>query len=179
MKKRTLLTIGILMGLSVSLSAQSGATEGNSASANLLVAMTLQEQSTLSFGSTLITDTAVEGKVVLASTNATRVHTGGVEGSAATPTASNATYAVTGTALETYAVSLPASIEVVHGTNTDQKMTINAMTARFNNANEDAVTSTLSATGTDSFSVGGTLTVAPGQLGGAYAGTFEVTVDYN
>lgn len=107
------------------------------------------------------------------------MHTGGVEGSAATPTASNATYAVTGTALETYAVSLPASIEVVHGTNTDQKMTINAMTARFNNANEDAVTSTLSATGTDSFSVGGTLTVAPGQLGGAYAGTFEVTVDYN
>jgi len=43
----------------------------------------------------------------------------------------------------------------------------------------DAITSTLNGTGTDSFTVGGTLTIATSQLPGIYAGAFNVSVDYN
>ena len=38
---------------------------------------------------------------------------------------------------------------------------------------------TLSATGTASFAVGGTLTVAGGESAGDYSGTYDVTVTYN
>ena len=58
-------------------------------------------------------------------------------------------------------------------------MTISLLKARFSGAGSDAVTSTLSATGTDSFTLGGTLTVAAAQMPGIYAGTFAVSVDYN
>jgi hypothetical protein len=42
----------------------------------------------------------------------------------------------------------------------------------------DAITSTLSSTGTDSFA-GGTLNIIATQIPGVYTGTFDVTVDYN
>ena len=58
-------------------------------------------------------------------------------------------------------------------------MTIGDLVARFNGAGADAVTGTLSADGNDSFTVGGTLTVAAAQTAGEYAGTFNVTVAYN
>ena len=58
-------------------------------------------------------------------------------------------------------------------------MTISALTAHFNGASADAITSTLSGSGTDNFTVGGTLTIATSQLPGIYAGAFNVTVDYN
>ena len=58
-------------------------------------------------------------------------------------------------------------------------MTISGLLARFNGAGADAIVSTLSATGTDNFTLGGTLTVAAAQVAGIYAGAFNVTVDYN
>ena len=118
---------------------------------------------------------------MLPSNSTTRSYTGGVATSAATPVATNAAYDVTGTALETYALTLPASTTVTHttigtGVNT---MTITLMKARFNGALADAVTSTLGSGGTDSFTLGGTLNVGANQIGGIYAGTFDVSVDYN
>jgi hypothetical protein len=58
-------------------------------------------------------------------------------------------------------------------------MTISGLVARFNGAGADAIVSTLSASGTDNFTLGGTLTVLANQVAGVYAGTFDVTVDYN
>ena len=58
-------------------------------------------------------------------------------------------------------------------------MDITLMKARFNGATDDATVSTLSSDGTDSFTVGGTLTILPNQVGGEYTGTFQVSVDYN
>jgi hypothetical protein len=51
-------------------------------------------------------------------------------------------------------------------------MTINNLKARFNTA-ADAITSTLSSTGTDSFAVG-TLNIGATQIPGVYTGTFDV-----
>lgn len=108
-------------------------------------------------------------------------YSGGVAVSSATPTASNAAFYVTGTALESYVLTLPASVPLTHlgagtGVNT---MEITELTARFSGTNADAVTSTISAAGADSFTLGGTLQVGANQIPGVYAGTFTVTIDYN
>jgi hypothetical protein len=160
--------------------AQTAATENTTAGAVLIQAMTITETAPLHFGSNVLTD-ALGGTVVLPSDSTTRSYTGGVAASPATPVATNAAYNVTGTGLETYALTLPGTTTVTHtsvatGVHT---MDITLMKARFNGAAADAVTSTLAANGTDSFTLGGTLTVNPAQVGGIYAGTFDVTVDYN
>lgn len=58
-------------------------------------------------------------------------------------------------------------------------MTIVSILARTASAGADGLTGTLSAAGTDNFTVGGTLEVAAGQTTGLYTGTFDVTVAYN
>lgn len=182
MKKLVLkfLAITMIVGFSANLLAQTSATETTTAGAVLITAMTITETAPMHFGSNVLTN-AMGGTVVLPSNSTTRTYTGGVATSAATPVATNAAYNVTGTGLETYAITLPASTTVTHtsiavGVNT---MDITLMTARFNGAPADATTSTLSATGTDSFTLGGTLTVNANQIDGVYNGTFDVTVDYN
>lgn len=183
MKNRLLTLAAILMmaGFTGNVMAQTSATvSGTNAGGVLIVAMTLVETAPLHFGSNLLTN-ALGGTVVLPSNSTTRDYTGGVVTSAATPVATNAAYDVTGTGLETYALVLPATTTVTHtsvaaGVRT---MDITLMKARFNGAVADAVTSALTAGGSDSFTLGGTLTVKAAQVGGIYAGTFDVTVDYN
>ncbi len=182
MKKTIIILAVVLMaGFTTKVMAQTSATvTGTTAGAVLITAMTLTQTAPLHFGSIVLTD-ALGGTVVLPSNSTTRGFTGGVATSAATPLATNAAYNVTGTMLETYAVTLPTTTVVTHvpvvtGVNT---MDITSMTAHFLGAGADAVTSALSVSGTDSFTLGGTLSVKAAQVGGVYAGTFNVTVDYN
>jgi hypothetical protein len=179
MKKTILFTIIIFAGFTVNLSAQ-GDDVTTGASADLLVAMTLTENSSLSFGYSLLTSSA-GGTVVLPSNSITRTYTGGVATSAATPAPTNASYSVTGTGLETYAVTLPLTTTVTHTTVGVGVITmdITLMKARFDGEGADATTSTLATDGTDSFTLGGSLTVKEDQIGGQYTGTFPVSVDYN
>jgi hypothetical protein len=182
MKKLILgiLSIVLIASFSINGVAQTSATENTNAGAVLIVAMGITETAQMHFGTNVLTD-ALGGTVVLPSNSTTRSYTGGVATSAATPVASNAAYSVTGTANEGYAITLPASTTVTHttvGTGVIT-MTITAMTARFNGAGSDAITSTLATDGTDSFTLGGTLTVQANQVGGIYAGTFDVIIDYN
>ena len=170
----------VIAAFASNLAAQTSASESTDAGAVLIVAMTITETSPLHFGSNVLTN-ALGGTVVLPSNSTTRSYTGGVAASSATPVATNAAYNVTGTGLETYALTLPATTTVTHttvgaGVNT---MNITLMKARFAGAVADAVTSTLAAGGTDSFTLGGTLTVLANQIGGIYAGSFDVSVDYN
>ena len=160
--------------------AQTSDTENTNAGAVLITAMAITETAPLHFGSNVLTD-ALGGTVVLPSNSTTRSYTGGVATSAATPVATNAAYDVTGTGLETYAVTLPTTTTVTHTSISSgvYTMDITLMKARFNGSGVDAVTSTLAADGTDSFTLGGTLTVKANQVGGIYAGTFDVSVDYN
>jgi hypothetical protein len=188
MKKSFLLFAAIVMILSFSTNvmaqvvvlSDAAITENTAAGAQLIVPMTLTETSPLHFG-TMNLKTNAGGTVVLSTSNA-RTFSGGVTASTVLPVSTNAAYNVTGTYNETYALTLPDDITVTEHVGVvvgDATMIIDDLKARFNGAGEDAVTSKLSATGTDNFTVGGTLNVLAGQIGGIYAGTFDVSVDYN
>jgi len=180
--KKTILFAAIVMmaGFSTTAMAQGTAATitGTTAGAQLIVPMTIIQDAPLHFG-TINLLTGAGGTVILPSNSTTRIFETGVAESTISPVATNAAYHVTGTYNETYALSLPSTIIVTETKGSTATMTISALTARFNLAATDAVVSTLSATGTDNFTVGGTLTVTAAQIGGIYAGTFNVTVDYN
>jgi len=165
--------------LTTSLMAQTSATvAATPAGAKLIVPMTLTQTSPLHFG-TINVLLGAGGTVELPSNSTTRVISTGLAESTVAPVATNAAYNVTGTMNATYALTLPATVVVTETVGATAVMTVSDLTARFNLAAADAVVSTLSATGTDNFTVGGTLTVTAAQIGGIYAGTFPVTVDYN
>ncbi|WPR71438.1 DUF4402 domain-containing protein [Flavobacterium sp. NG2] len=174
-----LVVVFLISGLMTKVEAQTSATvTGTTAGAKLIIPMSLTQTSALHFG-TINLLSGASGTVVLPSNNTTRSFTGGVSASAVAPLATNAAYNVTGTKNVTYALTLPSTITVTETIDGTATMTISDLKARFNGASDDAVTSTLSPTGTDSFKLGGTLTVANSQAGGIYAGTFNVSVDYN
>jgi hypothetical protein len=180
MKKLLVFLAAIVMmaGISSNVSAQTSATvTGTTAGAVLIVPMTLTQTSPLHFG-TINVLAGLGGTVILSTANV-RTPSANLALSPVAPVSTNAAYNVTGTYNTTYALTLPATITVTHTITPASTMTIGALTARFFGAGADAITSILSASGTDSFTVGGTLTIAPAQLGGIYAGTFNVTVDYN
>ena len=176
MKKTILFTILMIAATITNINAQ----VSTSASADLLVAMVINQTSPLNFGSSVLTS-AAGGSIELPSNSITRVYSGGVATSAASPAPTNAAYTVSGNANQTYAVVLPTTTKVTHtSVNVGVfEMNITLMKARFNGKSEDATVSNLSADGNDSFTVGGTLTVLPNQVGGQYTGTFQVSVDYN
>jgi len=180
MKKIILLFAVVMMAaFTTTAMAQTSATVGaTAAGSKLIVPMTLTQTSPLHFG-TINLLLGAGGTVELPSNSTTRVISTGLAASSIAPLATNAAYNVTGSNNATYALTLPATVVVTETVGATATMTISALTARFNGAATDAVTSTLSSTGTDNFTVGGTLTVAAAQVGGIYAGTFPVTVDYN
>jgi hypothetical protein len=150
------------------------------AGAKLIQPMTLTEISPLHFG-TINVLTGVGGTVLLPSNSLTRIFSAGVADGVVAPLPTNAAYDVKGTKNVAYALVLPLTVDVTE-TGSSAKMTISLLTAKFTNAGtsgSDAITSTLDGAGADSFKVGGTLTVAPSQTPGIYAGNFEVSVDYN
>jgi len=110
------------------------------------------------------------------STDGVRTATGGVNLPTSGSAGKNASFSVTGEANTTYAIVLPVNVSLNSGGNS---MEIKALSARFNGKNDDAVTGTLNASGSDSFNVGGTLSVYKAQSVGTYEGTFPVTVAYN
>lgn len=174
-----LTVIVLVSGITANSLAQTSATvTGVNAGAVLITPMTLTKTADLHFGTVNVL-TGVAGTVTLPSNSTTRTFTGGVAASTVTPLATNAAFSVTGTMNETYALTLPSTITVTETVGGSATMTIGTLKARFNGAGADAVTSTLSSSGTDSFTLGGTLTVGADQVTGVYAGTFNVTIDYN
>jgi len=180
MKKSFLLFAAIAMSVSFSTAvmAQTSATvTGTTAGAKLIVPMTLTQTGVLHFGTINIL-TGAGGTVTLPTNSLTRDFTVGVSASAVAPYATHAAYNVTGTKNVTYALTLPSTITVTETLLGTASMSI-VPVARFNGAGVDATTSVLSNSGTDNFTVGGALTVPASAVGGIYAGTFNVTVDYN
>jgi hypothetical protein len=172
-KVLVLLTIVVMItGYSTKVMAQ--ATENTAAAAKIVTPLSITETSSLHFG-TLAILAGSPGTCVL-STQGIRTQTGGVNLSVQAPTASNAAYNVSGAINTTYAITLPSTITVTSGA---ANMTINSLLARTASAGVNGLTGTLSASGTDNFTIGGTLNVAAGQVTGVYTGTFDVTVAYN
>lgn len=181
MKKNllSLIVVFACTALASNVSAQTIATvTGTTAGAKLIKPMTLSQTSPLHFG-TINVLVGAGGDVILPSNSIVRTFDPGVASGIVNPQPTNAAYNVTGTKNVTYALTLPVTITVTENDGTGATMVISALTARFNGKLDDATTSVLSGTGTDSFKVGGTLTVAPAQVAGIYAGTFNVSVDYN
>jgi len=154
---------------------------GNNAGAVLVKALTIVNPTPLHFGVIGITS-GTPGTVVMS--------TAGVR----TPSASTTTlintgtpptvalFSLTGTAGAVYTIGLPTSIPVTTTTGTgDLTMYITALRINVDAAVEkDAAgaTGTLSVAGSSSFSLSGTLNISATQQIGVYAGTYDVTVDY-
>ena len=183
--KKTILFAAIVLMAGFSTTAMAVGTAATvaatAAGAKLIVPMTLTQTSPLHFGTITLPD-GTGGTVLLTTANARTFTGAGVVASAVAPLQTNAAFNVTGTQNVTYALTLPATITVTETVGKTAVMTISALTVKFGAAAEKtavAATSVLSATGTDNFIVGGTLTVTAAQVAGIYDGTFPVTVDYN
>jgi hypothetical protein len=174
MKKLSVLIAAVIMVAGSSTKVIAQATENTSAAARIVTPISITETSSLHFGTMAIL-AGTPGTCVL-STSGIRTQTGGVNLSVQTPAASNAAYNVSGAVNTTYGITLPSTITVTSG---PASMTISSLLARTASAGADGLTGTLSAGGTDNFTVGGTLGVSAGQSTGTYTGTFDVTVAYN
>lgn len=114
---------------------------------------------------------AGSGGTVAVSANGVRSASGGVM-LVPSGTGAAAQFAVSGDPNLTYSISLPTDgvAALTSGTNS---MAVNTFTS------SPSLTGTLSAGGTDTVSVGATLSVGSNQATGNYSGSFNVTVDYN
>lgn len=144
-----------------------GASATDNATATVITPIAIASGTDLAFGKFSVS--SVAGTVVV-STSGSRSATGGVLLSTSTVTAG--TFSVTGQASTTYAITLPASASTLSDGNS-HSMTVDTWTSN------PSGTGTLSSGGAQTVNIGGTLHVAGSQVGGAYTGTFSVSVDYN
>ncbi len=135
------------------------------ASATIVQAITLANTVPLSFGS--IAPSTTGGNVVVGTADTRTSCTGGNFCSGAV---TSANFTVAGAPSYNYSITLPAAAASLTGAGSPM-----AVTAFAHNA---GATPALSATGTASFKVGGSLAVGANQAAGLYTGSFSVNVDY-
>ena len=167
-KNKILLAAIVLIGFATSANAQATATANSSAT--IVTPISIANNVDMNFGNIAV-QAATGGNVILPATAAaTRTKTGGVTLPNVTGTVTAAQFTVTGTPAYTYVISLPTTATLANGANS---MTAGSFT--------NSAAGTLSAGGTESFYVGATLAVGPGQAAGTYttATPFAVTVNYN
>ncbi len=164
----------IVAALAFGATSAQAATGTATARAKILRQLTVTSDRDLNFG-TIVTGTAA-GNVVVSSAGA--VTTCGVTGSGGVcaGTSTSARFNVSGAGAQIVTVSLPTASFNITNTAGDT-MAVSSLSG-------SAATVTLSGTfgaaaaGTGSFTVGGSLGVGANQADGDYAGTFNVTVNY-
>jgi len=164
----------ILMGFGATAFAQS--TTSATATATIITPIAITSDQNMSFGNIAV-QSATGGTVVLAP-DASRTATAGVTATAGLGgTLTAARFTVTGLGSSVYTINLPSTHTIKHSSST-VTMTVD----NFKRSNGTS-TSTLSAGGSEIFTVGATLNVAGGQAPGVYTSEsgsgFEVTVNYN
>jgi len=181
MKKLIMLFVAIVMmaGFSTTVMAQLTDDATNDANAQILGAIAVTAVNPLEFGgmtSALIGTAVMTPGGGLSATGGVTLLVGGV----ITPTP--ASYTVSGTGLTQYTIHIPVDGDSKVITNTTgigaETMTLTSWTCSKGAVTAGDVNSTFLANGTDSFSVGATLSVAAAQAPGVYEGTFNVTVAY-
>lgn len=161
------LTIAVVM-LAFSAPAFSQLTASATASAVIIAPLSIAKDIDLHFGTAWRGTTA--GTVVLTSGNV-RSQTGGVTLSGLAPTATVASFTISGEPTRAITITLPsADVTITDGTN---NMIVNAF-----ESTPAAGTYTLGAA-TTTLTVGATLNVLANQPSGAYTGSFNVSVNYN
>ena len=154
-----------LAAASFATSASAAATATATATAEVLETLTLTATGDLNFGQIA----ANTGGTVTVNANSTVSSTGTL---ISTGTRAPATFDVTGSANTSVAVTLPSAAVNLTRSGGTETMSLAGFNSNPNGAFQ------LDAGGTGSFSVGGTLTVANGQVPGSYSGTFPVSVEY-
>ncbi|MCX6227276.1 MAG: DUF4402 domain-containing protein [Bacteroidia bacterium] len=173
------LAVIMMAGLATNTMAQVTLT-GNTAGAELVVALTITNTTPLNFGVIAIPATA--GAVTL-STAGLRTPSGtGVSIVASGTLKTVAKFDLTGTAADTYSFTLPSSITVATaGGGANKEMTIDNFVVKVDGASEVVYgsigTCTLTS-GASTVLVGGKLNINAAQTLGVYAGTYTVIVDY-
>ena len=175
-----LLSVVLMAGNATTSLAQTSSTKNTLAGVVFIVPVALTQTSQLHFG-TINLVTIAPGTCIL-STTGVRIFTGGLNGSASVPLATNATYTVTGKISAAFSITLPDEEVFLKMGDSDsdaENVTVTAFRSRFSGASADALTSKLSRTGTGSFVVGATLRTKASTEAGVYSGTFNVSIDYN
>ena len=162
MKKLFLLFI--MVGFAAGAYAQATATAN--ASATVVTPITITKTVDLSFGNVAVKSNA--GGTVILDLNDGTTKTGDVTLPATTGTIASASFDLSGESGYAYAITLPESATITE--TGSETMTL----SDFNSSSTGTLTG-----GTETVKVGATLTVAGGQVSGAYTGTFDVTVNYN
>ena len=183
MKKLIVIAIAIFGFTAVSFGQTNTSTVGAGATGTIITPITIGLNHGLNFGTIVAaagTVTVIPGNAV-ASYSGPSAYTGGT---VVAPT--TASFTVNGNYLNTFTISvsnLPAT--VVHSTDVSATMAVatwtsNATSLTFT-APTGAGTGLLNASGTQTFEIGATLTVAALQKAGTYnaAAPFNVKVDYN
>ena len=148
-----------VIALGFSASAANAATASATAKANILKQITVTKTADLDYA-TIVTGAAASTVVITP---------GGARTCGAvlvcTGTATAAAFSVVGTVGQIATVSVPATVTLTSGANSMTSTLVSS-----------AATLTLAAS--NSFTVGGTLSVGASQADGVYSGTFVATVDY-
>lgn len=171
----SLIAVGMIVGLSNELQAQTTANASSDAFATIVAPIAISHSGTdLQFG-TIISGTG--SGTVMVTTAGVRTFSSpalnpGDQG--ATPTA--AVFTVTGQANYTYDITLPASDVTLTESVSSDTMTIAHATFTSDPA---ATAGNLGAGGSQAVNVGATLTVTASLSSGTYEGSFDVTVAYN
>lgn len=153
-----------LSAVSFASSASAATSATASASAEVLSTLTLANNAPLNFGQIA----ANSGGSVSVKADSTVSSTGSL---VSTGTRAPAAFTVTGTPNTNVLVTLPVSATLTRAGGSET-MTIGGFNTNPGGAFQ------LSGTGSASFAVGGTLTVASAQVAGVYNGTFAVSVEY-
>ncbi len=151
--------VGTVFAAGFAATGAQAATATATAKAQILRQITVTKTADLDFG-TIVTGAAAS-TVVISPAGARTCGAGLVCTNAATAAA----FGIVGTTGSVVTLAAAGPVSLVSGGN---NMSATLLTS--------AATRTL--TGTDSFTVGGTLSVGANQADGAYTGTFTVTVDY-
>jgi len=140
----------------------------SNATATVMTPISISNTAALRFGKF----SALTGGTVVMSTAGARSATGAVVLST-TDAGGVAGFTVSGDGSATYAITLPNSATITHSVDNTKTMSVDTFSSN------PSGTGTLSAGGSQSLSVGATLTVGNAQTTGSYSGTFDVTVEYN
>lgn len=136
------------------------------ATAEVLSTLTVTADSALNFGQIA----ANTGGTVTVNADGTVASSGSL---VSTGTRAPAGFTVTGTNGASVVVSLPTTAATLTRVSGTETMSLSGF-----NSNPAGAFQLSPTTGSATFNVGGTLTVASGQVAGVYSGTFDVSVEY-
>jgi len=164
--------VAALTALAVPARAQNSASSTTATTATVIRAITITPGGTaLTFG-TIVENGAGPGTAVVDATTGARSYTGGVTGTPGT-SGSNAVYTVGGEGGQAFSTTVPATFTLAGPSSSSLTVTTSTTTL------PTALSGSLGAAGTASFSVGGSIPILATTTTGAYTGNLTVTVAYN